>query len=439
MGPAVGSSSTMSKKPEDPPTFGADKYEFRREVITWVSYLKSAAEARDKVASAKLKTLIQTLVCSLPIAYRQAVEHQIATGAIQVDDSSLAAQEKGVVQVVKIVASDTPTESVDRISIAFKKVYTCKRSTNEDVTTFTARFVGLASRYLMLAGADQHSKDSRLLALCLLQNATLDQTTLNAVKIQIINAASVGQAARNIARQDRTVAVSEYEELKRHMADAYLGLKTVIRRLSLKRPVTPNVASAALTVMKKAKSAVENMDRAHDDGPNATARSMRTQLMTDAGKEVIFYLEDAQAALSAIDTPASGPATTGMTEETVRALYSKMHQQSQKDRTGGKGQSANEHQPKPRITCDYCGKHGHPMSDCRKLQRDRGSSKESAESLKEEYERKLQALQSRKRPLPATSDSDEDVDITAPAAEGEDSPDKKKRKIASLFHKRRRD
>jgi hypothetical protein len=95
MGPAAkGSAPASSRKPEDPPVLGDDKYQFRRDVATWVNYLKSAAEAKDKVAAARLKTLVTTLGSSLPLSFRQMVERDVDQGLIDDSNASFESQEK---------------------------------------------------------------------------------------------------------------------------------------------------------------------------------------------------------------------------------------------------------------------------------------------------------------------------------------------------------
>jgi hypothetical protein len=456
MGPAVkGSAPASSRKPEDPPVLGDDKYQFRRDVATWVNYLKSAAEAKDKVAAARLKTLVTTLASSLPLSFRQMVERDIDQGLIDDSNASFESQEKGILHVVSLVASDSPTESLDRLSTSFKEVFSCCRGVKESVSDFATRFVGLSSRYMMLAKADRKSKDSRMLGLCLLQNAKLEQSTLNAVKIQLLNSASARSSSNNRpgaqVRPARTRAVEMSEAAEKSLL---LGLKRVRHMLDAVRKEKSKLANLTKLTSDSTIDAIRDMEStikrlkpsAVPEVSAVDAGTLRSRLISHDEQEVVFYLEDAQAALAAIET--SSPADSNlMTEKSTIALFSSLQKKAKPnergvadqakasgDGGGNRNVSGNQSDKRPR--CYLCGKHGHVAKACWGSV---NADTSTAEGLKLEYERRLRELGKRKRETSELDEKEDDDDDDDDESEAEvDITKHKKRKVSSLFPKGRR-
>ena len=156
---------------------------------TWVTHLRNAARNEDRVAKTLRMELVSVLRSRMSVDLQEVVNGLDAEGVIDVDNADPAVQEEYLSVVLDKVAYDTPTEGVNRIAEAFQRTHSCKRGPNEQVATYVARFRGAAARYLSLSKLSPRSRESQLLALVLIQNAGLDETTQNNVKLQLAHMA----------------------------------------------------------------------------------------------------------------------------------------------------------------------------------------------------------------------------------------------------------
>ena len=94
-------------------------------------------------------------------------------------------QLRAVQQIVALIAVDTPTEVVGRVSQAFREVSTCHRGKNESLKKFAVRFQGLAQVYLRISGATQSDPAGMVLALTFLENPNLKPETRTQIQLQL--------------------------------------------------------------------------------------------------------------------------------------------------------------------------------------------------------------------------------------------------------------
>ena len=182
-----GGSGSGSGGLNQPPvlTPSTDKHVYRRAVSTWITHLKNAAENKDRQAKTIRMELVSALRSKMSLDLQEVVNGLNAEGVIDEDNADPVKQEEYLRIVLDKVAFDTPTEAVNRIAEAFAKTHACKRGASEGISTYIARFRGAASRYLSLSKLSPRSRESQLLALVMIENAGLDDTTQANVKLQL--------------------------------------------------------------------------------------------------------------------------------------------------------------------------------------------------------------------------------------------------------------
>ncbi len=100
---------------------------------------------------------------------------------------------------------------VTRLIYSFNRVSSCTRRPSESLSSFVTRFTGLASEHITQAGSSPKSKVGEVLAITMLNNANLWDTTLSSAKIQLINAAQLRQVG---VTRNYTLEVQDCDNLK---------------------------------------------------------------------------------------------------------------------------------------------------------------------------------------------------------------------------------
>ncbi len=72
---------------------------------------------------------------------------------------------------------------------SFNRLPSCTRRPSQSLSSLVTRSTGLASEHLIQAGSSPTSTVGEVLAITMLNNANLGDTTLSSAKIQLINAA----------------------------------------------------------------------------------------------------------------------------------------------------------------------------------------------------------------------------------------------------------
>ncbi len=188
MGP--GTDKLTQRGIADPPMFSPnkDQYIWRKDIANWVDLIKvGAEEGEDKLYKTIFKTLGRQLYSrGLPQAQKSIVDHAQEIGKIDYKQSDQVA---AVQDIVDLIAVDPPIVVVSRLIESFNRVSNCRRKKNESLSSFVSRFSGLASEHLMHADASPNSKIGEVLAITLITNANLGETTHQSAKIQLISAA----------------------------------------------------------------------------------------------------------------------------------------------------------------------------------------------------------------------------------------------------------
>jgi hypothetical protein len=175
------------------------------------------------------------------------------------------------------------------------------------------------------------------------------------------------------------------------------------------------------------------------------AGTLGSRLISHDEQEVVFYLEDAQAALAAIET--SSPADSNlMTDKSAIALFSSLQKkakpnergvadQSKAAGDGGGNRNVSGNQSDKRPRCHLCGKHGHVAKAC---WGSFNADTSTAEGLKLEHERRLRELGKRKRETSELDEKEDDDDDDDDEIDADVDITNKKQKVSSLFPKGRR-
>ena len=98
-------------------------------------------------------------------------------------------QIKGVQQIVDLISNHPPIAVVKRLVDSFNKVINCRRKHSEDLNHFLSRYRVLAAEHLLRVGATSYLQVEEFLAITLLNNACIPETTLTTAKLQLIRLA----------------------------------------------------------------------------------------------------------------------------------------------------------------------------------------------------------------------------------------------------------
>jgi hypothetical protein len=77
--------------------------------------------------------LSEALINSLPDEQQSLVKASVASGDINLNPMTFKSQLRSVQKVIVLIASDSPTEHVDRAAASFEAVSSCKPEKNEAV------------------------------------------------------------------------------------------------------------------------------------------------------------------------------------------------------------------------------------------------------------------------------------------------------------------
>ena len=102
-----------------------------------------------------------------------------------------------VLDIVNLVAVDHPIGMVSRIKSSFQKVMSCHQGRTESLNSLVFRFRRLAAKYMNHKGADASSQTGQMLAITLLNNTKLDESTTQNAMLQLLDMEKSGQAQNN--------------------------------------------------------------------------------------------------------------------------------------------------------------------------------------------------------------------------------------------------
>ncbi len=379
MSNSYGPSSSAIQDYHNPPVLkpGQDRKKWRRAVDDWVRFTKVRADAGDKYSKANMTTMGYMLYQALHVDYKKVVDHAVEGG--QLTMMGAQDQDEVVKAIVTLVGEDTPIHITNRILLAYQNLHKCIRRKNETPSKFADRFRALASEYMALAGMDATGKDSQLLAMVLLQNCNLDESTFNSLTIQL-----VGNAERRMqeeARRPSTISVTRnnLEVLQRQVQDLQKKLQESLQ------PVTGDAGAAhqaSATAVGSIKAGAQSIFSAID---RALTPSADTSSSDSKNPEI--FLDDVHKALSSLDAPSSQPSKNDaqqIAELTKRVgnLSSMLGQMKKRARNSlsqlsgiNKSKQRRDERMKKikaRTKCKACGMQGHWVGDpeCRLSKQD---------------------------------------------------------------------
>jgi hypothetical protein len=100
----------------------AEKLEYRNGVQRWAKLVATIALAGNKEVKAVSAALTEAFISSLPDELQSLVEARVASGDIKLNPMTFKAQLRSVQKCFVLIASDSPTEHVDRVSASFEAV-----------------------------------------------------------------------------------------------------------------------------------------------------------------------------------------------------------------------------------------------------------------------------------------------------------------------------
>ena len=197
----------------DPPRFKIEsKLEYREDMESWIEVVAQRATV-DRHYKGICSSLALLVIQSLPKSQQELVNSAVARGEIIKKHPSFQMQLRAVQQIVALIAVDTPTEVVGRISQAFREVSTCQRGKNESLKKFAVRFQGLAEVYLRISGATESDPAGMMLALTFLENANLKPETRTQIQLQL----SKGGEMDGVPLSERTFICDNHAEIDQWM------------------------------------------------------------------------------------------------------------------------------------------------------------------------------------------------------------------------------
>jgi hypothetical protein len=152
----------------------------------------------NRAYTGQIATMARQLYRALPQPQQQVLDNAQAQELVNYKkDDQVAAVE----HIIGLLGKELPMSLVSRLIKTLNDAIECKRGTTERLSTFVSRFWGLASTHLMHAQASQDSQRGEMLEIVLINNSTLDASTLVFAKLELISAA--------VRALDQNKAVSE--------------------------------------------------------------------------------------------------------------------------------------------------------------------------------------------------------------------------------------
>lgn len=176
---------------QDPPFFslGDDTFEWHKKEWKWVQLIKAAHDSgNDSFYHTKFKILGQkSYLRGLSREQQAVVDEARPEGTVNYLHTGDPV--KVALNIVKVVAIDPPIAKVTSLIAYLNRVTSCKRSKNKKMSVFVTRFWEIAADHLQNAHASSSSKISKVLAIAMMNNASLDESTLTYLKLQPISLA----------------------------------------------------------------------------------------------------------------------------------------------------------------------------------------------------------------------------------------------------------
>ena len=346
MDPANASqASSISLKP---PKFSLNnKLQFREDVQRWLALTATLARAGHKDARTTCVTLAETLIATLPHEQRELVRASISNGEIRMTKTSFKAQVKAVKKIVQVIASDTPTEHVERVASAYQAVSTCHRGKKESPATFATRFYARAKTYLRIAGSSEDEAAGMLLAQIFVENANLSNDTKAHVKLSL----QQGAALSHPRNEDSDSGSSGSE-------DADFSSES--------EPDDPTETDEQGNTMTHTQRARARRERRIARRKARKAKLFVSPSLFEDNRRVHFSLQDVYKAILVVPTQKSdpGPEVSMIDAAVSKALMTRLGPEKDDDKPKERTPSLSQRKGKKRPRCTHCGRTGHVEDVC---------------------------------------------------------------------------
>lgn len=152
---------------------------------------------------------------------------------------------------------------------------------------------------MSLAGIDATGKDSQLLAIVMLQNFKLDESTWNSLTIQLVGNSDRRMQVEESAPTSLTVTRTRLDDIKRQVLDLHTNLSEDLRALTCDIAAVYQGSSSDVAAIKKAAQSVANPIKVFVIPPAVETYN--------SSKNSKIFLNDLHKALSSLGDPSPPP------------------------------------------------------------------------------------------------------------------------------------
>lgn len=317
-----------------------NKVKYRDSVEIWTTMLRVMA-ASDPKANARLRSVGLMLYLAADDDAKETIKQAETEGQFVLKGSDEDPDRTELVEaLLTLIATETPTEKVQREVEMLNEIQTCKRRPSETADVFANRYKACIARYVNQTTVSSPGSDKQW-AVMLLRNAMLSPDTLNAITFQLTTGASTSSS------RDHTMSI---DATKVQVAMDAIVTITEADDMDAAKQILSDVKPLCMSMLASAKRALQN------SSPTIT-------------------LADALAALRQVKISTAGdhrraPAATMMT----RTIDARAQDPAAKRRRID--------DLKKGTLCFGCGKPGHWFKDrkaCLQEMNERGPPKKQAE------------------------------------------------------------
>lgn len=209
MGPDAMTTSTHASL-NTAPTFATNltnKCKYRDSVTKWTAMLRLRATT-DYRAEALLRSVGLMLYLAADDDAQETIKQAETEGRIVLEGSDDDADRSALVaSIISLIATDSPTEKIQREVDLLSSIQTCKRKPTEAADIFANRFKASIARYVNQS-TNSHQGEDQQWAVMLLRNAMLTPDTLNAITFQLTTGAALSTTKARTVTLDAALVQS---------------------------------------------------------------------------------------------------------------------------------------------------------------------------------------------------------------------------------------
>lgn len=169
-----------------------DKFKYKADVNMWMDRVRVFAAGGDTRAKGIANGYGYALYAAMDSCFQKTIDAAILVGDVKLGpdgDNFLTFEEHKLIvsSLLKHVAKESPTDAARRFISQARNVYGCKRNKSESFTTFVDRFRGIAQTHLNSFHDAPSEQEKQHVALIMLENAGLDDSTYNTILTMLVN------------------------------------------------------------------------------------------------------------------------------------------------------------------------------------------------------------------------------------------------------------